>query len=179
MSDIKENFGVIFDKKDYAGFINRVVIAVVDLIVIFIISAIVLYISDFLIYEEESYFKFNFFFFSLFSIWYLALLKRSRFRTIGYILTGVKIVNLKGEKPSVFKMIFRVLLLLIGPFELIIDIIWLTQETTKQTLRDKYVGTYVVDQNAIIVGTGRFQIVTLGFMGFNVTYREIKEEEIK
>lgn len=179
MINIDENFGVIFDKKDYAGFIKRVIIAAVDLIVIFVISTAVLYISDYLIYEEEPYYKFNFFFMLVFSIWYLAILKRSNFRTIGYILTGVKIVDLKGERPSIFKMIFRVSLLILGPFELIIDIIWLTQEATRQTLRDKYVGTYVVNQNAIPVGSGKLQTVTLGIMGWNLMYREVKESLIK
>lgn len=103
-------------------------------------------------------------------------MKRSKIRTIGYILTGVKIVNLKGEKPSIFKMILRASLLVIGPFELIIDIIWLTSEVTKQTLRDKYVGTYVVNLNAIPIGKGRLQNVTLGVMGWNLMYKEVKED---
>jgi len=175
MSYNVENPGVIFDKKDYAGFIKRVVIAIVDLIVILVISAAVLFGSDYFIYEEGAYYKFNFFFVLIFSIWYLALLKRSRFRTIGYMLTGVKIVNLKGAKPSAFKMILRAALLLLGPFELIIDIIWLTQEATKQTLRDKYVGTYVVTQDAVPVGSGTLQTVTLGVMGWNLMYREVKD----
>ncbi len=76
-------------------------------------------------------------------------------------------------------MILRAFLLLIGPFELITDIIWLTSETTKQTLRDKYVGTYVVNKNSLPVGKSKLQNVTLGFMGATLMYREIKESLIK
>lgn len=175
MSDLEENFGVIFDKEEYAGFIKRVVIAVVDLIFILVVLAAVLFISNNFISNKESFLNFNFVFFIFFSIWYLALVKRSKIRTIGYILTGVKIVNLKGEKPSIFKMILRASLLVLGPFELIVDIIWLTSEATKQTLRDKYVGTYVVNLNANPIGKGKLQNVTLGVMGWNLMYKEVKE----
>ena len=179
MTDLEENIGVIFNREEYAGLIKRIVIAVVDLILIFGISISVLFITDYLIYNDELYYKFNFFFILIFSIWYLAFLKRSKFRTLGYILTGVKIVDLKGQKPSAIKMILRALLLLLGPFELIIDIIWLTSERTKQTLRDKYIGTYVVNKDAIPVKKGPLQNVSLGFMGWNLMYKEIKEDYIK
>lgn len=66
MSDLEENFGVIFDKKEYAGFIKRVVIAVVDLFLIFVVFAAVLFISDNFISDEESFLKFNFIFFIFF-----------------------------------------------------------------------------------------------------------------
>lgn len=179
MSDLQENIGVVFDADDYAGFAKRVVIAAIDLILILLVSAAFYFVSDYIIYDYETLIKSNFFFILLFSLWYLALLKRSKFRTFGYIITGVKIVDLKGQKPSILKMILRVLLLFIGPFELIIDIIWLTSEKTKQTLRDKYVGTYVVAKNALPVGTSKLQTVSLGFMGWNMMYREIKESAIK
>lgn len=179
MSQSEENFGVFYEKKEYAGFIKRVVIAVVDLFVIAVFSMACLYVTDYLIYYEDTYYKFNFIFTIILAILYLAVLKRSKYRTIGYILTGVKIVDLKGEKPSIFKMILRVLLILIGPFELIVDIIWLTSEVTKQTLRDKYIGTYVVNQNAVPIGKGKLQNVSLGFMGWNLMYREVKDSCIK
>ncbi|MBI5550808.1 MAG: RDD family protein [Desulfobacterales bacterium] len=179
MKDIEENIGVIFDKNDYAGFIKRVVITIVDLAVIFIVLASMFYISDHLIDDYDLFYYFNLLFFVSFLVWYLALLKRSRYRTPGYILAGVKIVDLKGRKPSVFKMVFRAFLLLIGPFEVLIDIMWLTQEVTKQTLRDKYVGTYVVRKDAVPAGKGRLQVVTLGVMGWSLMYREVKEALIK
>jgi uncharacterized RDD family membrane protein YckC len=179
MNDFEESIGVIYDQKDYAGFLKRVVIAFVDLLIIILVSATVFFASDYLIYNDELYINFNFFFTLFFSVWYLALLKRSKYGTIGYNLTGVKIVDLKGEKPALFKMVLRVLLSLIGPFELIIDIIWLTSEITKQTLRDKYIGTYVIAKKASPVRTGNLQTVSLGFMGWNLMYREIKENDIK
>ncbi len=76
-------------------------------------------------------------------------------------------------------MILRVLLLTLGPFELLFDIIWLTSEATRQTLRDKFIGTYVVNRNAAPIGKARLQNVTLGVMGWNLMYQEIKESLIE
>lgn len=179
MSGYSENTGVYYNRSDYASFTKRVIIAFVDLIVILLISVLILYISNFFINNVETYLDFNFSSFILVSVIYLAFLKRSKYRTLGYIITGVKIVNLKGEKPSIFRMILRVGLLMVGPFELVIDIIWLTSEMTRQTLRDKYVGTYVINQNANPEGYVKLQNVSLGVMGWNLSYREIKECNIK
>jgi uncharacterized RDD family membrane protein YckC len=179
MNNCEENFGVIYRKKEYAGFLKRVVISLVDIIIISVVSACCLYITDFIFYSEDTYYNFNFFFTLAFCIFYLAILKRSKIRTVGYIITRVKIVDLKGQKPSIFKMILRVLLLFLGPFELFFDIIWLTSEATKQTLRDKYVGTYVINQHAVPIRKGKLQNVSLGFMGWNLMYREVQESQIK
>ena len=54
MDNAEESLGVIFSKKDYAGLIRRVVIAVVDLFVIFLISAAILYVSDFSLSYVDS-----------------------------------------------------------------------------------------------------------------------------
>ena len=179
MSNIDDKYGVVYKKDDYASLIRRVVIAVTDIIVIAALSAASLFITSPLIEFADMYLNFNMFLILSLIIWYFALLKRSKFRTIGYRLAQVKIVDLQGKKPSIFKMIIRALLLILGPFEFIIDLIWLTSETTKQTLRDKYVGTYVVDERANPVGNARLQTVTLGVMGLSFTYREVKENSIK
>ncbi len=167
MNENNQNLGVIYDKTEYAGIIKRIIIAAVDTMIILIVTSAVLYISDYMIIDDTTYIKFNFIFFFIFSIFYLALLKRSKIRTLGYTLTGVKIVDLRGKKPSIFNMVFRAILLLFGPFELIFDIIWLMQEPTRQTLRDKYTGTYVINKKANPVGSGRLQNVTLNVLGYN------------
>ncbi len=179
MKNSDENIGVIYEKKDYAGFSKRVVIAMIDIVVIAAVSACGSYFADSFFSFEDTHHRFNFILILIFSIFYLAILKRSKFRTIGYLLARVKIVDLKGQRPSIFKMILRELLILLGPFELFTDIIWMTSEATKQTLRDKYVGTYVIRQTAIPVGKGRLQNVSLGFMGWNLMYREVQESLIK
>ncbi len=179
MSDFDGNFGVFYDKGGYAGFIRRVIASAIDLLVMLLISLVILFTLNCFIYDEAVYITFNFLLITLISVWYLALLKRSGFRTIGYILAGVKIVDLKGGKPSIVKMILRVFLSVIGPFEFIPDIFWIMSESTRQTLRDKFIGTYVVRKDAVPVGRAEFQDVTLGVMAWTLVYREIKGNRIK
>lgn len=179
MSDLKENFGVIYTKEDYAGFIKRVLIGVVDgLVFIVLLTPWIVFTTLLLNNHGAFYLRINWIFTIILSVWYFALLKRSKYRTVGYVLMGVKIVNLQGETPSIFKMILRLFLLFLGPFTMYIDLLWITSEATKQTLRDKYVGTYVVNKNAAPVRQGKLQNVTLGVMSWSLMYREIKEESI-
>ena len=89
--------GVYFAHDDYVGMMPRVVILVVDLAVLvaaliigygicFLISAILEDITDVL----NSVFALLYLFF----VWvYLTILKSSRVRTVGYRLTGCRIVN--------------------------------------------------------------------------------------
>ena len=174
MDEINDKGGVYYDRDDYAGLLKRIIIAVVDLLVILIVMIIVVSLSRMFMSNEEDLAKVIFISFISISLFYLAILKPSKYRTLGYIMADVKIVNLKGNKPSLFTMLLRASLLLIGPFELIFDIIWLTSETTKQTLRDKYVGTYVVNRNALPTGKGPLRNVTLGVLGWYLTYQEVK-----
>ena len=104
---------------------------------------------------------------------YLAVIKSSNFRTIGYNLFGIKVVDLLGNSPNWSTMLIRFLLIFIGPFTFIIDILWLTGEQTKQTLRDKYAGTYVVKNTSIPKGTGLLRTVSLHFMGWNLSFKEV------
>jgi hypothetical protein len=75
-------------------------------------------------------------------------------------------------------MILRLFLLFLGPFTFYIDLLWITSENTKLALRDKYVGTYVVNKNAMPIRQGRLHTVTLGIMSWSLMYREVKEENI-
>ena len=179
MRDEKEDYGVIYKKEDYAGFIKRLLIGVVDFLVFFVLLILwCLFTAIFLKDHGIFFYRTNFMFAMILAVWYFSLLKRSKYRTVGYILMGVKIVNLQGETPSILKMILRQFLVFLGPFTLHIDLPWITSEITKQTLRDKYVGTYVVGKDATPVLQGKLQSVTLGVMSWSIMYREVKEEYI-
>jgi uncharacterized RDD family membrane protein YckC len=171
-----EEQGIFFDSKDYAGLLKRSLAWLIDIIVLgtsFTALWLVLYFS---IPEEIVVVKIVFWSLFLISYLYLSVLKPSRFRTIGYIVTGIKIVNLQGQKPSWNNMFTRFVMLGFSPFAFIIDILWLTGEQTKQTLRDKFVGTYVVDNKAIPIGKCPLRKVILSFLGWNLVYREIENK---
>ena len=112
----------------------------------------------------------------LLSFIYLSIIKPSRLRTLGYIFMGVKIVDLKGQRPSFFKMAFRYLLLIVGPFSLIHDILWLISEKTKQTFRDKVSGTYVIKKNAEPIGTGILAMKYYHITGLHIIALEVKKD---
>jgi uncharacterized RDD family membrane protein YckC len=105
---------------------------------------------------------------------YLTVLKRTDFGTLGYWLTGVKIVNLKGKRPSLWQMTFRFIMLILGPFNFIVDVLWLGGDEHRQTLRDKVVGTYVVKDEAIPLGEGEQTLVPYFFLTWCLMFREVK-----
>jgi uncharacterized RDD family membrane protein YckC len=72
---------------------------------------------------------------------YEVVLKRSAMRTIGYRLTGCRIVNLQGQPPSLFALTFRAFLWMFGPFNLLFDLFWCGIDDDRQTLRDRFAET--------------------------------------
>ena len=170
---LNENIGIYYSSKDYAGFSKRVLAWAVDLIVILI--AIGFYTFIFLNYSSSQEYEIKILFWiSLITCHvYLAVLKNTEHSTLGFKLTDIKVVDLYGKRPSFFKMTFRFFLLVLGPFEFIIDILWLTGEDTKQTLRDKFVGTYVVKRGIEPIGTGKIIQSNLCVMGWNLLFSEV------
>jgi uncharacterized RDD family membrane protein YckC len=88
---------------------------------------------------------------------YEVVLKRSTVRTVGYRLTGCRIVNLQGERPSLFALTFRSLLWLFGPFNLLFDLLWCGIDDDRQTLRDRFAETCLINEGAMPIGTGEGQ----------------------
>jgi len=167
--------GVFFETKDYANLFQRTLIMVIDLAVLLAVAAIIGWLWPWYNYEIEEFHPAFFIVILTLSYIYLSILKPSKYRTLGYIATGVKIVDLKGEKPAFLTMTARFVFLLFGPLAMIVDILWLTGEPTRQTLRDKYVGTYVIKKNARPIGKGNQRYVSLNFMGWNLMLREVQK----
>lgn len=165
--------GVYFAPEAYAGFWLRVSAWAIDLLFLLLLSYG--YWLIFYYYSQWTMFELNLLTGSIFFTWmiYLTVIKSSRKSTIGFLLTGIKIVDLQGDKPSLWRMTFRFLLLSIGPFELLNDLIWLTGEKTKQTLRDKFSGTYVVRKTAQPIGNAKIVMTRLFVLGWNLIYKEV------
>lgn len=163
--------GVFYADKDYAGIPRRLLILAIDFIVLACIAFIILILPVSL--ESETILSFKLLGILLISYYYLAILKRSERGTLGYHLTGVRIVDLEGKRPSIWKMTFRFLLLVFGPFNFILDVFWLGGDKDKQTLRDKVVGTYVINRQADPVGDGAQKYVQYSLMTYNLLFREV------
>jgi|GEM_PF-886787 len=169
--------GVYYSSNSYAGFWARLFAWLIDIFVL--ASVLSLYLFSYTYLAEGTEFQCNLLFImSFFSCFaYLTIVKTSEMSTLGFWVNKIKVVDLSGRKPHFFKMALRFILLTIGPFELILDLLWLTGETTKQTLRDKYVGTYVVKKDAEPIGQASIVQTRLHVLGWNLVYYEVEVPE--
>jgi uncharacterized RDD family membrane protein YckC len=168
--------GVYYAMSDYAGFLRRVVVIAIDTTVLLVIGVClwfpILTVWWAVIPERDPS---GFFLLAwIVSAWlYLTVLKRSRVRTVAYRLLGLKIVTTKGERPSLLAMTFRMFMWMFGPFNFILDLIWLGADTEQQSLRDCYVGTYVVRYDAEPLGVGPMHLTRYNAAGFNLAYPRV------
>jgi len=159
--------GVFFAKDDYAGIIRRIFILVIDLIAI-LVGYVVLAVPYAIFFEViDGPFVLLYFGF----VWaYSTVLKASPIRTVGFRLTGTRILNLRGERPSILQMTFRLLLWVMGPINLVYDLFWAGTDEDRQTLRDRFAGTCVVKNNAEPIGTGDIHLCYYTAMAMSLMY---------
>ena len=170
--------GVYFSQKDYAGLLQRFLIIGIDAAVLFIIYFIIFIIIDLYVPPVNRPYD---------MIWqipiavmipisylYLTIYKRTDKSTIGYRVLCVKIINLEGRRPSIWQMTLRFFMLFFGPLNFFVDILWLTGEENKQTLRDKMFGTYVIKRQAQPEGTGKILYYLQTFLLLSWMFREVE-----
>lgn len=168
--------GVYYAKNDYAGFLRRLTAMVIDSVVLLIIGVCLAFVA--LVVELSFQPNVNPAGIAMIAwlgiAWiYLVVLKRSRFRTLAYLLLDLKIVTTKGQHPSLFAMTFRMLLWMLGPFNFILDLMWLGADSEHQSLRDCYAGTYVVRSSAEPLGTAPMHLARFHAMGFAIAYPRV------
>lgn len=171
----RDEEGVYYDLDDYVGAWRRVLIDISDVIVAVVLCCLVLLPLLFLLPEDEHVWT-QAFFFVCSAVWfvYFVILKRSRFRTLGYVIGGARIVNLQGNRPSVVSLIIRLLFALIGPFNFVVDLLWVGCDSYRQALRDKFAHTYVIRNDAQPAGHGRIEYANYTILGFNFLFREVR-----
>ena len=172
--------GAYYHLEEYAGFTRRIAVLVIDSVVL-LASGIPLWIAIWTTswIVAPSYDPSGIFFLAWVAVvWaYLVPLKRSRFRTVAYLLLGLKIVTTKGERPSLFTMTFRMLMWLFGPFNLLLDLIWLGADTEGQSLRDCYAGTYVLRNSAEPIGFAPVHLTRYVGAGLSLAYPRVCRPE--
>jgi uncharacterized RDD family membrane protein YckC len=109
---------------------------------------------------------------------YFVLLKRSRFRTLGYRAGGVRIVGLDGQTPRWTSLTFRLMFALLGPLNWLFDLIWSSGDEHKQAMRDKFASTYVVKFNAQPAGAARVICRYYNAVGYTLMFREIESPRV-
>jgi len=159
-----EDIGVYYADADLPGFFRRCVALIIDLTVVFL-AIIVLALLARAFGLSETSFKVA----ALCLSWaYLAGLKAGPNGTLGYRIAGVQLVNLQGQPAGLLCCTYRFLLLLIGPLHLVFDLLWLTTDPNRQTLRDKLTATCVVRRGSTPVAPARlthptYFIATMAF----------------
>jgi uncharacterized RDD family membrane protein YckC len=157
--------GVYYSHDDLAGLLRRSFVLAVDLAIVLSVWGVLLGFATSSVISLQIANGVAF----LLAWAYLAGLKSGEGNTLGYRLAGVKLVNLEGEPAGLFKSTCRFLFLFVGPLNFVFDLLWLTSDANKQTLRDKLTRTYVVDRNAVPAGRApiiysQYFIATMSFV---------------
>ncbi len=171
---------VCFDRRDYAGPVRRVVIVCIDFVAAVVLSFGVLvgvWWVWLIRYPQSDPPPEALWVVPAVVYLYLTVLKRSRIRTMGYLLTGVRIVNIEGKRPSLLQMTVRMLPLPLVPLTLLFDLAWVVDEPQRQTLRDKWAGTYVVRRGTQPIGTAPVRYKRIGCCGLFFIFPEIDRTE--
>lgn len=165
-----------YDPKVYAGFGTRLVVMLIDTIAIVLIAIVlwvpflILIVAEVIQFDPSGYYWLAF----LVAIWlYLAPIKRSDFGTLGYRLLGVKLVSAKGGRPSLINMTMRMMMWMFGPFNIVLDLLWLAADTESQSLRDCYLETYLIKRNATPIGRAPVHLTRYNAMGFALAYPRV------
>lgn len=162
--------GAYFSPSNYVGLMARMAILIIDITVLMVLCLGIAFAWESVTEINDD----QYLVVVSAVIWlYMAVLKASKFRTVGYWLLGAKIVNLRGQKPSIWRMTFRLLLCFFGPFSLIFDLLWVSTDEQRQTLRDRYAGTCVIKRNAEPIGNAEIKLVSYHAFGFNLMYQQV------
>ncbi|MFK7822071.1 MAG: RDD family protein [Planctomycetaceae bacterium] len=168
--------GVLFDSAAYAGLGRRAVGMAIDLLVIWLAWILIAITWYWVIRRGEEPVAEATLTWLGFSYIYLAILKATPIRTVGYWLTGVKIVNFRGQRPSFFRTTLRFLLWIVGPINLVLDWLWIGSDHHKQSLRDKFAGTYVIRTNATPIGSSPRKTAYYSLAGLTLMFVEIQTQ---
>lgn len=165
--------GVYYAPGDYAGFLKRFVIIIIDFAVL-VAAYVLLAELDVALRSDHGMLPVDLIWL-IFALGYLVVLEPWT-GTVGFLVTGVKIVNLSGERPSVFRVGFRLSLWVLGgPFHPLFDLIFLSGDERKQTVRDKLAGTYVVNKDAMPEGKGPIKWVRFMLLAMNLLVPEVQK----
>jgi uncharacterized RDD family membrane protein YckC len=169
--------GVWYRQDDYAGFFRRLGVDLVDILVLmaiwFVLGVVYSWISD----DERGLAFFMAAALPILAFGYFVLMKRSFFRTAGYRLFGVRIVDLQGRTPGLFALTLRLGFAVFGPLNFLLDLFWIPSDSQKQALRDRFAGTMVVKARAEPAGRGLVVHESCHVMGWTFIFPEVRGKE--
>ena len=176
MSKSSDSVGVYFDTRDYIGVGRRLFIDFVDTLVALGLCALVTLLLFKAWPHEPSLPGVLIACWTIIWFSYFVILKRSRFRTLGYILGGARIVSLQGGRPGMLSLLSRLLFVAGGPANFLVDLFWIPSDPCRQAIRDKFAHTYVVRKDAVPAGSGVIVFRTYVMLGTTFLFQEVKME---
>lgn len=169
----------IYRREDYVGSVRHLLIFVVDgAVILFFLMPLT---TMFAIFAGSVTGTTTLFipWLPLLCIWaYLAVLKPSRYRSLGYWAADTRIVTIQGTRPSPFRMTLRLLWALFwwyGPFGFIMDLFWTSTNGERQMLRDLLAETRLIRNKAKPIGVGKTTYAMMTCLSIAVMYTEIRE----
>jgi uncharacterized RDD family membrane protein YckC len=166
---------VFYSDDDYLPVMRRLLIDCVDTVVAVVASLLLGLIGASLVPEEFAGLIWLIAITGVF-IGYFVVLKGSRFRTLGYVLAGARIVTLTGERPSYATLLWRLAFAIFGPANYLLDLLWVSSDPRRQALRDKFARTYVIRKAAVPAGMGHVVYGTYMVFGWTILCAEVKSD---
>ena len=167
--------GVYYREQDYAGVWRRLLTDLIDIPVLLLLIAIAGITLDTLFpYRVAAAALLPVA--AILAFLYLALLKRSRLRTLGYRVAGVRIVDFHGDTPSATAVTLRLIFAVFGPLNILLDLFWIPGDPCRQALRDKFAQTYVVRERAKPAGSAPIRLCRYGVLGWSFVFQEVAPE---
>lgn len=165
---------VYYRVEDYLGVMRRLLIDFVDTAVAVSISLFFTVIAAIVSPADEITVLISLIAWTGVWISYLVIWKGSRFRTLGYVIAGARIVNFRGEQPGYLPLFGRLAFTVLGPFNFLVDLLWVSSDPCGQALRDKVAHTYVVRKDAVPAGQGRLSYPTYTVFGMTLMFAEVQ-----
>ncbi|HBE67597.1 MAG TPA: RDD family protein [Planctomycetaceae bacterium] len=175
MSDDSLGDADYYRLEDYAGFGTRILVVLLDAVALLALAVLlwlpflVLILAGAIQRDPSG----NYWIAMLILTWcYLTVVKRKG-KTLSYWILKLRIVNAKGGEPSIAVMTGRMMLWLLGPFNVVLDLLWLGADTERQSLRDSYMGTYVIKRDAKPIGRATLSLARYYSCGFAFAYPRV------
>jgi uncharacterized RDD family membrane protein YckC len=165
--------GVYYRREDYASFWRRLAVDAIDFVVAGA-PASLLMVGLWTVFPSLGAADGFMVGAAVAAFGYFVVLKRSRFRTLGYRLWGVRILGLDGRTPGWGSLILRLSFALVGPLNWVVDLMWLSGDLHRQALRDKFAHTYVVKASAEPAGAGKVTVHYYEICGYHFLFREVE-----
>jgi uncharacterized RDD family membrane protein YckC len=165
---------VCFSPGDYAGFWCRLTAELVDLCAVAILGIVVTAIVVVAAPAEAPGDAVLLTGLMALVYGYFVVLKRSRVRTLGYRLARVHIVDVHGRPPGLGPLTVRLLFGVAGPFNFVLDMMWIPSDRHRQSLRDKVAHTYVVKTRARPAGPALIVYRQYHLMGMSLLFQELE-----